>query len=86
MKSHIHILSLNINGLREDGRCKNIFYWLKQLNYDIILLQDVRCHDNEHVTWSLEWGLPALWSYHNAVLLMNKTLSILKVSLLSEIT
>ena len=81
MKSHLHILSLNINGLREDGRRENIFYWLKQLSYDIILLQDVRCKDNEHALWSLEWGLPVLWSYHNAVLLMNKSLSILELSL-----
>jgi exonuclease III len=75
------VMSLNINGLREEGRRRNIFYWLKQLNYDVILLQDVRCHEADQGLWSLEWGLPVLWSYHNAVLLMNKSMTLVKVNL-----
>ena len=79
MKSHFNILSLNINGLRGNDRRRNIFYWLKQLMYDIILLQDVRYCEGDCVLWSGEWGLPALWSSHNAILLTNKSMSITKL-------
>jgi exonuclease III len=79
MKSHLDILSLNINGLRDNERRKRVFSWLKNLSYDIILLQDIHYEENDDTLWSLEWGLPALWSPHNAILSMNQSLSLSKV-------
>jgi hypothetical protein len=70
MKSHLQFLSLNINGLRDDVRRRGIFCWLKQLSYDVILLQDIRYQDGDNFLWSQDWGMAALWSNHNAILLI----------------
>src|ERR1700733_13378253 len=85
MRSHLQFLSLNINGMRDNERWRGIFYWLKQLTYDVILLQDVRYHDEDNFLWSQEWGMPVMWSKHNAILLMNQDLRISKVDLDSPI-
>src|ERR1035438_6933618 len=79
MKNHIQFLSLNINGLRDDVRRRGVFYWLKQLVYDVILLQDVRCQKGDVELWSQEWDMPALWSECNAILLTNRSMTISKV-------
>jgi len=79
MKSHLQFLSLNINGLRDDVRRRGVFCWLKQLSFDIILLQDIRYQEGDNFVWSQEWGMAALWSSHNAILLTNRDLSITKV-------
>jgi exonuclease III len=81
MKSQLQVLSLNINGLRDDARRRGVFYWLKQLVYDVILLQDVRCQRGDIELWSQEWGMPVLWSEYNAILLTNRSMSISKVDL-----
>lgn len=79
MKSHLNILSLNINGLREEARRKSIFYWLKQLTFDLILLQDICFQEIDRDQWSREWGLPVLWSPFNAILLLDKGMSITEI-------
>ena len=79
MKSYLQFLSLNINGLRDDVRRSGIFYWLKQLTYDVILLQDVRCQNSDMQLWSLEWGMPVLWSEYNAILLTNRSMTVSEV-------
>ena len=48
--------SYNVNGLRKNPKRKNIFYFLKQKNYDIIFLQETHsCFDDENL-WQYEWG------------------------------
>src|ERR1035438_10088054 len=79
LRNYLHILSLNVNGLRDSTRRRCIFLWLKQLTYDVILLQDIRFTEQDDLGWSQEWGLPVLWSEHNAILLTNKSFSISRV-------
>jgi len=79
MKEQITILSLNVNGLRDSAKRINFFSWLKLFPHDIILLQDTHFSPSDQTLWTQQWGLPVVWSSHNAVLSTNRscTLSLL---------
>ena len=47
MNSTTNIFSLNVNRLRDSGQHKNIFTWLKGLEADLFLLQDVQYEDED---------------------------------------
>src|SRR4051812_5239995 len=76
MIRELSILSLNVNGLRGPVRRSQIFSWLKLSHAHIILLQDTRWTPADNNLWSSQWGLPSLWSEHNAILSTNPTLSL----------
>ena len=48
-KQIIKAFSLNINGLRTKKKRMGFFLWLKELNADIIFLQETHCHNNKDV-------------------------------------
>ena len=54
--------SINVNGLRNDKKRQNVFNWLKNKKYDIILLQETHCEncDEEH-EWSKDWNGVSIW-------------------------
>ena len=69
MNSTTNILSLNVNGLRDSRQRKNIFTWLKGLEADLFLLQDVRCEDeDDQIEWTREWRGAAAWFGKVAIL------------------
>src|ERR1035438_9907293 len=76
MLEKIKFLSLNINGLRDSQKRSNVFLWLKSLNVQLIFLQDIHFLPEDAVLWSQQWGLPALWSSHNAILLTDQSSSL----------
>ena len=54
---NIHILSLNVRGLRDYTKRQNIFKWLKGKDPDIVFLQETHCHLKKDVLkWSKEWS------------------------------
>ena len=64
-KQIIKAFSLNINGLRSKKKRMGFFLWLKELNADIIFLQETHCHNNKDVKkWTREWGprKNSIWS------------------------
>lgn len=68
MLERIKFLSLNINGLRDPLKRSKIFKWLKSLKIQLIILQDIHFLPGDTTLWSQQWGLPVLWSSHNAIL------------------
>ena len=79
MKESLSILSLNVNGLRDDLKRSNLFLWLKLFPTDIILLQDTHYSPADSDLWTRQWGLPVVWSEFNAALSTNRSLSLSKV-------
>ena len=62
MNSTTNILSLNVNGLRGAKRHQNMFEWLRGLEADLFLLQDVWCEEEvDRLNWTREWGGVAEW-------------------------
>ena len=58
----LSLVSLNINGLKNDKKRKALFTLLRSNNYDIIFLQETHCHlKQEQKRWSLEWDGQSIW-------------------------
>jgi exonuclease III len=74
MKEQLTILSLNVNGLRDNTKRTNLFLWLKLFPTDIILLQDTHYTPADNDLWTRQWGLPVVWSEFNAALSANRSL------------
>src|SRR5271165_1260976 len=72
----ISLLSLNINGLCDQSKRLLVFRWLKTLSFSIILLQDVHFSATDLILWNQQWGYPAIWSYYNAILLTNPSMTL----------
>ena len=63
MANSIKVATCNISGLRLKSKRQSVFNWLRQLNYDIIFLQETHCHLKQEVhKWSREWDSQCFWS------------------------
>lgn len=59
----IKLISLNVNGIRDNKKRATVFYWLKQQKADICLLQETHCESQkDKLSWSKEWGGQTFWS------------------------
>ena len=56
------IITLNIRGLGNTQKRKTCFEWLKQNNFNIILLQEVHCDNKTKLKWKDEWDGPCIFS------------------------
>lgn len=57
----LKVASINVNGLRAQGKHgiskrRKLFTWVKQLNFDIILLQETHSSATDSNRWINEWG------------------------------
>ena len=57
------LISLNVRGLRERAKRKNIFEWCKIKGGDVIFLQETYSTKDVEETWRTEWGGPILFSH-----------------------
>ena len=48
-------ITFNVSGLRNKKKRQITFNWLKRRKYDIALLQEVYCNQNDISEWSKEW-------------------------------
>ena len=56
--------SLNVNGLQDETKRRNIFPFLKSQDCDIFFLQEVHmANSQERAKWTSEWEGQAFWSY-----------------------
>ena len=56
--------SVNVNGLRNAKKRRNVFTWFKQKKYDCVLLQETHCEGTEESEqWAQEWSGYSKW--HN---------------------
>ena len=58
----ITLSSLNVRGLANDEKRRELFYWLKKKNFSIYMLQEVHCTEKSSENWAAEWGYSALFS------------------------
>ena len=59
----LNLLSLNVNGLRDNRKRQTLFHWIKSKNVDICLLQETHVENvNEMNMWTKQWGGKAFWS------------------------
>ena len=59
---NIKIGSINVRGLRNNGKREKMFCWLKDQPYNIILLQETHSTYDINNKWAQEWGNLAYFS------------------------
>ena len=60
------IASLNVRGLRDNTKRREVFNWLRKKNYSAYMLQEVHCTENTNHVWSAEWGYQAIFSTYKS--------------------
>jgi len=56
------IASLNVRGIGNNAKRKEVFNWLRPKKFSVYMLQEVHCSENTTDIWSCEWGYKALFS------------------------
>ena len=51
--------SMNVDGIRDDGKRACIFEYLRSLKHDFFLLQETHVQTEDIEAWSAEWGVLA---------------------------
>ena len=62
-KSQFTLLSLNVRGIRDSVKRKNIFEWCKSKGGDIIFLQETYSTVDVEDRWKLDWAGPMFFSH-----------------------
>ena len=52
----LKIGSINVRGLGDNQKRREIFNWLKAKNFSIYFLQEVHCTESTTSIWAAEWG------------------------------
>ena len=63
MVTDLKICSLNVQGLGEGQKRKEIFNWLRAKKFSIYLLQETHSSENTTTTWSSEWEYKTLFTH-----------------------
>ena len=56
------VASYNVDGLKDPNKRKQIFDFLSQKPYDIILVQEVHVQETDIKQWKLEWKGFSIWN------------------------
>ena len=62
MATDLKIGSLNVRGLGERQKQREIFNWLRAKKFSIYLLQETHSSENTTTTWCSEWGYKTFFS------------------------
>ena len=57
------IVTLNVRGLGDPVKCRHLFYYLNEKQFDIILLQETHSTKTQEGRWKNEWG-GRMWFSH----------------------
>ena len=63
-KSESRLLSLNVNGLNDKSKRLKLFHWLKSMNTDIVLFQEIYSSKASKNEWKNDWGTKSLYFSH----------------------
>ena len=58
----LKITSLNVRGLRDDAKRREVFNWLRAKRPSICMLQEVHCIEKTNHLWKAEWGYQAYFT------------------------
>ena len=56
MASELKIGSMNVRGLADRSKRRDVFNWLRDKKMSIYCLQDIHCTENMMIKWEAEWG------------------------------
>ena len=59
----LKMVSLNVRGLNESKKRRNIFRWLHRNDWDIMMMQETYSNANIEQVWQNEWGGQILFSH-----------------------
>ena len=81
MIDDIHVASLNVRGLHDNKKRKEMFNFLRKQNFDIICLQETHTTPDDETLWKMQWSGPILFSHGKTnscgtVLLLRKDLDV----------
>ena len=55
------IVSLNVNGMRDNNKRKRVFGWARSHNSDFFMLQET--HKTYSDSWDTEWSGQSIWAH-----------------------
>jgi hypothetical protein len=61
-----NLISLNVHGLRDGKKCREIFRWLKKIHNGknaLTLLQETHSSAKDEGIWEKEWGSKIIFSH-----------------------
>ena len=58
----LQIASLNVRGIGNNAKRREVFNWLRAKKFSIYMLQEVHCSENTTDSWTRELGYKALFS------------------------
>ena len=62
----VHVYSINVRGLRNDRKRREVFRFLKRKAYDIIFIQESHSSPEAERVWEKEWGGKCLYSHKDS--------------------
>lgn len=65
--SNINIASLNVNGARDSKKGAEIYEFVKQKHFDVVLLQETHSDIQNEVNWAMEWDGLSVLSHNNSL-------------------
>ena len=57
------ICSLNVKGLRDRNKRRELFLWLREKTFSLYFLQETHSTVNDITCWNNEWDSKAIWSH-----------------------
>ena len=60
------IFSLNVMGLRDGAKKREIFNWLREKKASICMLQEVHCIDETNHLWRAKWGYETVFTSYES--------------------
>ena len=60
------IVSMNVRGLQNDNKRKQMFMFCRKLEADVIFMQETHSIKDDEVKWNLEWGSKILFAHHSS--------------------
>ena len=63
---NLKVGTINVRGIRDDSKRRNIFQYLRERQYDIIFMQELHSTKNEEIYWRAQWGGPMYFSHYKS--------------------
>ena len=63
MSNEIHIVSLNVRGLGDNTKCRQVLHWFENKNSKIVLLQETHSTTHTERLWKNEWDGDMFFSH-----------------------
>ena len=60
------IASLNVRGLRDNAKRRDVFNWLRRKQFSIYMLQEVHCIEKSNDLRAAEWGYKTIFSTYSS--------------------